>query len=51
MLLLLFAQLLPKDGGMAEVHGAPEARKLPKVWTRGRTETESCQRVSGVKSS
>ena len=37
-------------GGMAEDHGAPEAGKLPKVWTRGRKETESRQRVSGAKS-
>ena len=32
-------------GDMAEDHGAPEAVQLPKVWTRGRTETESHQRV------
>ena len=30
---------------MAEDHGAPEAGKLPRVWTRGCTETESRQRV------
>ena len=30
---------------MAEDHGAPEAGQLPRVWTRGRTETESRQRV------
>ena len=39
-----------RDGGMAEDHGAPEAGKLSRVWTRGRTETESRQRVSGAKS-
>ena len=33
--------LLSRDGGMAGDHGAPEARKLPKVWTRGRRETDS----------
>ena len=31
---------------MAEDHGAPEARQLPRVWTRGRKETESRQRGS-----
>ena len=41
---------LPRDGGMAEDHGAPEAGQLPRVWTRGRKETESRQRVSGAKS-
>ena len=32
---------LPRDGGMAEDHGAPEAGQLPKAWTRGRNKTES----------
>ena len=41
---------LPRDGGMAEDHGASEAEQLPRVWTRGHRETESCQRVSGIKS-
>ena len=49
-LLLLIARPLPRDGGMAEDHGAPEAGQLPRVWTRGRKETESRQSVSGVKS-
>ena len=35
---------------MAEDHGAPEAEQLPRVWTRGRREIESRQRVSGAKS-
>ena len=35
---------------MAEDHGAPEAEQLPSVWTRGRRETESRQRVSAAKS-
>ena len=30
---------------MAEDHGAPEAGQLSRVWTRGRRETESRQRV------
>ena len=37
-LLLLFTRPLPRDGGMAEDHGAPEAEQLPRVWTRGRRE-------------
>ena len=47
---LLFTRPLPRDGGMAEDHGAPEAEQLPRAWTRGRRETESRQRVSGAKS-
>ena len=31
---------------MAEDHGSPEAGKLPRVWTRGRRETENHQRAS-----
>ena len=50
LLLLLFTRPLPRDGGMAEDHGAPEAGQLPKVWTRGRRETKSRQKVSGAKS-
>ena len=50
MLLLLFTRPLPRDGGMAENHGAPEAGQLPRFWTRGHKETESRQRVSGAKS-
>ena len=50
MLLLLITRPLPREGGMAEDHGAPEAGQLPRVWTRGHKETESRQRVSGVKS-
>ena len=50
LLLLLFTRPLPRDGGMAEDHGAPEVGQLPSVWARGRRETESRQRVGGVKS-
>ena len=50
LLLLLVTRPLPRDGGMAEDHGAPEAGQLPRVWTKGCTETESRQRVSGAKS-
>ena len=39
LLLLLVTRPLPRDGGMAEDHGAPEAGQLPRVWTRGRKET------------
>ena len=35
---------------MAEDHGAPEAGQLSRVWTRGRKEAESRQRVSGAES-
>ena len=41
---------LPRDGVMAEEHGALETRKLSRAWTRGRRETESRQRASGAKS-
>ena len=50
LLLLLITRPLPRGGGMADNHGAPEAGQLPRVWTRGHRETESRQRVSGVKS-
>ena len=50
LLLLLVTRPLSRDGGMVEDHGAPEAGQLPRVWTRGRKETESRQRVSGAKS-
>ena len=44
------ARPLPRDGLMAEDHGAQEAGKLPRTWTIGRTKTESRQRASGTKS-
>ena len=50
LLLLLITRPLPRDGGMAEDHGASESGKLPIAWTRGPTETESRQRLSGAKS-
>ena len=37
---------LPSDGCMAEDHGAPEARQIPRVWTRDRGETKNRQRAS-----
>ena len=43
MLLLLVTRPLPRDEGMAEYHGAPEAGQLSRVWTRGRNKTESRQ--------
>ena len=39
---------LSKNGGMAEIHGAPQARQVLKAWTRGRKEKESRQRASGA---
>ena len=50
LLLLMITRPLRKDGGIAEDHGALEARKLPRAWTIGRRETESRQRASGTKS-
>ena len=47
---LLFTWPLPRDGGMVGDHAVPEAEQLPRVWTSGRTEIESRQRVSGAKS-
>ena len=48
--LVVVTRTLPRDGGMAEDHGAPEAVQLLRAWTRGRRETESRRRVSGAKS-
>ena len=31
--LVVVIRLIPRDGGMAEDHGAPEAGQLPKAWT------------------
>ena len=50
ILIVVFTRPLPMDGGMAEYHGAPEPGQLSRVWTRGRKETESRQRVSGTES-
>ena len=47
-MLLLFTRPLPRDGGMAEDHGAPEAGQLPRVWTRGHKETKSERRKESV---
>ena len=47
---VVFARPLPRDGGMAEDHGAPDTQQLPKAWTRGRKETESRRRASGTES-
>ena len=49
-MLLLFTRPLSRDGGMVEVHGASEAGKLSRAWTRGRKETENRQRVSSAES-
>ena len=48
--LVVVTQPLPRHGGMAEDHGAPEAGQLRRVCTRGRRETESRQRASGANS-
>ena len=49
-LLVVATGPLPRDGGMTEDHGAPEAGHLSKAWTRDGKEPESRQRVSGAKS-
>ena len=41
---------LPRDWGMAEDHGAPEAGQLSRAWTRDRRETKSRQRMTSAKS-
>ena len=38
---VVVTRLLPRNGGMAEDHGVPEAGKRPTAWTGGRMETES----------
>ena len=45
---VVFTRPLPRDGGIAGDHGAPEAGQLPRAWTRGRRETGSRQRASGA---
>ena len=50
VIVIVATRPLPRDGGMAEGYGGPEAGQLPRVWTRGRRETKSRQRVSGAKS-
>ena len=39
--LVVVTRPFPRDGGIAEDHGPPEAGHLPRAWTRGRRETES----------
>ena len=50
LFLLLVTRPLPRDGGIAEDHGALNAGQLPRAWTSGRKETKSRQRGSGAKS-
>ena len=40
-------QTLPRDGGLAEDHGAPEVGQLPRAWTRGCRETEVAKESVG----
>ena len=49
VVVVVVTRYLPRDGGMAEDHGAPEPGQLLKVLTRGRGVTESRQRASGAK--
>ena len=46
VVVVLVTRPRPRDGGIAEDHGAPEAGQLPRAWTRGRRETETRQRAS-----
>ena len=48
-LVVIVTPSLPRDGGIAEDHGAPEPGQLSRVWTRGRREIKSRQRASGAK--
>ena len=45
---VVVTQPLPKDGGMAENHGAPEPGQLPRACTAGRKETKSERRKESV---
>ena len=49
-LYVVVTRQLPRDGGMAEDHGAPEAGQFSRAWVRGRKETESRQTAGGAKS-
>ena len=50
LVVAIATQLLPRDGGTVEDHGAPEAKQLPRAWTRGCRERKSSKRASGAKS-
>ena len=50
VVVVVVTRSLPRDGGMAEDHEAPETGQLSRVWTRGRRETESRQRACDAKS-
>ena len=47
---VVVTQPLPRNGGMAEHHGALEAGKFLRAWTKGLKETENRHRASGAKS-
>ena len=49
LVVVVVTRPLPRDGGVAEDHGAPETGQIPRAWTRGRKETQSCERVSNAK--
>ena len=50
LLVVVVTRLLPRDGGIAEDHGAPEVGKLSRASNRNRRKTENRQRSSGAKS-
>ena len=49
VVVVVATRLLPRDGSIAEDHGAPEAGKIPKAWSRDRKETESPQKAKAQK--
>ena len=46
---VIITRPLPRNEGMAEDSGAPEAGQLPRAWTRGRRELQSRRRASGAR--
>ena len=45
--LAVVTQPLPRDGSMAEDHGAPEAGQLPRAWTRDHEERKKYRAKNG----
>ena len=51
VVVIVATQPLPRDGDVVEDHGAPEAGKLSRAWTKARKEIESRQKASSARSS
>ena len=45
--LVVVTRLLPRDGGMAEDHGAPEAGQFSRAYTRDRRKTRESPKSEG----